>query len=455
MPSFSLTNCKHLLHRTLFGYSKRDLAIASSLGSISEVVNQLLEEKEIPSPPSDWVNLVPAQTQIDNGSAGKWYKDLTNWWNQQMLSEGLCMREKMVLFLHNHFSNERDKVNYPQYMYRQNQLFRKFAFGNFKQLVKEITIDASMLIYLDGNNSRGTSPNENYSRELLELFTMGIGNYSENDIIQAAKALSGYQVKGLDVIFDSTRSYKETSLTIFNKAAAFNVNTLIDHIFEQKATPVFICRKLYREFIYYKPNEEFVARMATVFVKNNFEIKPVLEFMLNSDEFYKTDYQGSKIKNPQELIIGTCKLLELPKPDLNNCYDMAIILQMQLFNPPNVAGWPGQRNWISSTTYSFRGGFTDSLLSGRRYNGATVTGKLDTLPYIRTFVNAEKADLLIEEICDLFLALPVSTTKKMLLQQTLLSGTIVSNWSTYLQMADTRVNALLKTTMRLPEFQLM
>jgi len=444
-----------LLSRTLFGYSKSDLAMANNLGSAKAVVNSLLEVKPLPAAPGDWVNTVPAQAQIDNGSVGTWYKEFTNWWNMLMYTEGLNMREKMVLFLHNHFSNERDKVNYPQYMYKQNQLLRKYALGNFKQLVKEISIDASMLIYLDGNNSRGTAPNENYGRELMELFTLGIGNYTETDIKQAAKALSGYQVKGLDVVFDATRWYKESTLTIFGKTAQFNVNTLIDLIFEQKATAEFICRKLYKEFIYYKPNEPFVAEMATVFRNNNFELKPLLEFMLLSTEFNKPAYVGSKIKNPQELLIGTCKLLEIPKPDLNNWYDMAVILQMQLFNPPNVAGWPGQRNWISSTTYSFRGGYTDSLLTGKRYNGATVTGKLDTLTYIRGFINAEKADLLIDEFCELALIMPVSAARKEALLQTLLSGTIVKNWSTYIQNADTRVNAFLKAVFRLPEYQLM
>ena len=455
MPLFNPQNCKHLLNRTLFGFSKKDLEFVNSLGSLQEIVKTLLVEKPLPAAPNTWVNTVPAQTQINDGSAGTWYKELTNWWNQQMFTEGISFREKMVLFLHNHFSNGRDKVNFPQYMYKQNQLLRKFAFGNFKQLVKEMSIDASMLIYLDGNNSRGNAPNENYARELLELFTMGIGNYTENDIKQAAKALSGYQVKGLDVVYDPTRSYTEASLTIFGKTAAFKVNSLIDLIFEQKATHLFICRKLYKEFIYYKPNEDFVAKMATVFVSNNFELKPLLEFMLTSDEFFKADYIGSKIKNPQELIIGTCKLLQIDKPDWANCYDLAVILQMQLFLPPDVAGWPGQRNWISSATYSFRGGYTDSLLSGKRYNGVNVTGKIDTLSYIRSFVNAEKADLLIGEICDLFFSLPISDSKKSQLLQTLLSGTIVSNWSTYLQMADTRVNGFLKSVMRLPEFQLI
>ncbi|MEY3646843.1 MAG: hypothetical protein RL127_1551, partial [Bacteroidota bacterium] len=159
-------------------------------------------------------------------------------------------------------------------MYQQNQLLRKYAFGNFKQLVKEISIDPTMLIYLDGNNSRGTSPNENYARELMELFTLGIGNYSEADIQQAAKALSGYQVKGLQAVYDATRSYKEATLTVFGKTAKYNVNTLVDLIFEQKATADFICRKIYQNFVYYKADEVFVKKMADVFRANNYELKP-------------------------------------------------------------------------------------------------------------------------------------------------------------------------------------
>jgi len=454
MPEFSSQNIKHLLNRTLFGFSKEDYFKASAEGSISSLVKKLLQDKSLPEAPNSWVSTTPAQIQQDNGSASTWYKEFTIWWNQLMFKESLSIREKMVLFLHNHFSNERDKVNYPQYMYQQNQLLRKFALGNFKQLVKEICTDPSMLIYLDGNNSRGPQPNENFARELFELFTLGIGNYTETDIKQAAKAVSGWQVKGLESVFDSTRWYKETTLSIFGKTAQFTVNSLIDLVFEQKATAEFICRKLYKEFVYYKPNEAFVQEMATVFKVNNFELKPLLEFLLTSEEFYKASYQGSKIKNPQELIIGTCKLLELPKPDTNNWYDMAIILQMQLFNPPNVAGWPGQRNWISSTTYSFRGGFTDSLINGKRYNGAAVTGKLDTLPYIRTFLNAEKVDLLVEDYFFYAFPIPLSKTRKDQLLQTILSGTIVSNWTTYIAMADTRVNSFLKALMRLPEFQL-
>jgi len=320
--------------------------------------------------------------------------------------------------------------------------------------VKDVSKDPAMLIYLDGNNSRGVNPNENYARELMELFTMGIGNYTETDVKQAAKVLSGYQVSGLNANFVASRWYTEANVTVLGKTAKFDINTLVDHIFEQKATAQFICRKLYQEFVYYKSDEVFVTKMATVFKANNFELKPLLKFLFTSDEFYKTEIIGSKIKSPTELLVGSAKLLQIKTPDLNNFYELARTLQMQLFQPPNVAGWPGQREWISSTTYSYRGGFTDSLLTGKRYNGVAVTSKLDPIPFARTFPTSEKANEFVDEIIRLALRFPLSDTRRKFLLDTLLDGTILANWTTYTPNSDARVNKFLKALMRLPEYQL-
>lgn len=455
MPNLTVANAKHLLARSIFGFSKDQFQQAMGFGSLEELVDRaILIDVPMPAPPNPWVNLTPAQAQQDSGETGTWYRQMTYWWYNRMVSEGLSMKEKMVLFWHNHLACERDKVNYPQHMYQQNQLFRKFAFGNFKQLIKEVCIDPTMLIYLDGNNSRGTGPNENFARELFELFTLGIGNYTENDIKQAAKVLSGWQVKGLTAVFDPTRWHKESSLTIFGKTAQFNVNTLVDLVFEQKACAEFICRKLYKDFIYHKPDEKFVSQMASVLRANNYEMKPLLRFMLLSDHFYQVDFRASHIKDPQELIVGSFKALQIKSPDLVNAYELARILQMQLFQPPDVAGWPGQRNWISSTTYSYRGGFTDSLLTGRRFNGTAVTGKLDPIAYARTFPNSEKAALFVNDVIDSLILFPLSDTKRQFLVDTLLDGTIAANWSTFTPQADARIIRLLKAIMRLPEYQL-
>jgi uncharacterized protein (DUF1800 family) len=455
MPAWNSKNIAHLLSRTLFGYSKQNLQAAQGYSSLSDLIDlALLQDAPQPSAPNTWVNTVPAASQTSSGETGTWYREFNYWWFNLMHKEGLAMREKMVLFLHNHFANERDKVVYPQNMYAQNALFRKYALGNFKQLVKDISKDPSMLIYLDGNNSRGSVPNENYARELLELFTMGIGNYTETDVKQAAKVLSGWQVSGLTATFVPARWYTEASVTVVGKTAKFDMNTLIDHIFTQKATAEFICRKLYKEFVYYKPNEAFVSEMATVFRANNFEMKPLLKFLFSSEEFYTAAYIGAKIKNPTELMVGASKLLELAAPDYINMYELSKVLQMQLFQPPDVAGWPGQREWISSTTYSYRGGFTDSLITGKRYNGVNVTGKLSAVPYAQTFQNSEKAIEFVDDVCQLFLAFPPTVKKKAFLLETLLGGTIVKNWSTYTPGANVSLQQFYKAVMRLPEFQL-
>lgn len=455
MAAWNSTHVRHLVARTLFGYSKNDVSVAMSYGSFSELLDAALL-KEIPAPaaPNAWVNTPPAASQVTSNEVGTWYREFNYWWFKLMYTEGLNMQEKMVLFLHNHFANERDKVQYPQNMYAQNALFRKYAFGNFKQLVKEISIDPAMLIYLDGNNSRGSVPNENYARELLELFTMGIGNYSEADVKQAAKVLSGWQVSGLKANFVAGRWYTESSVTVLGKTAKFDINSLVDHIFEQKATAEFLCRKLYKEFVYYKPNEAFVLQMAAVLRANNYEIKPLLKFLFSSEEFFTPAYLGSKIKNPTELMVGACKLLELPTPDYINMYELSKVLQMQLFQPPDVAGWPGQREWISSTTYSYRGGFSDSLITGKRYNGVAVSGKLVPVPYAQTFLNSENAVEFVDDVLALFLQFPVTAKKKAFLLETLLGGTIVKNWSTYAPGANVNLQQFFKAVMRLPEFQL-
>jgi hypothetical protein len=146
--------------------------------------------------------------------------------------------------------------------------------------------------------------------------------------------------------------------------------------------------------------------------------------------------------------------LQVKAPDLVNLYDMAKLLQMQLFQPPNVAGWPGQRDWISSTTYSYRGGFTDSLLTGKRFNGTAVTGKLDAVSYARSFPNCEKAALFVNDVIDSLILFPIPDTKRQFLLDTLLDGTLAANWSTYTPQADARILRLLKAIMRLPEYQL-
>ncbi len=459
MPTWDVSNAKHLLSRCLFGYTRKDLEKALSYPTVEEFVEkELLSSLEPPAAPGTWVTETPI---ANNGTAdSERYRSMVYWWYNQMLSERVNMREKMVLFWHNHFVSARDKVNYPQHMYLQNQLFRRNAWGNFRQLTKEVTIDPAMLIYLDGRLSNGTSPNENYARELMELFTLGIGNYTETDIKQAALALTGWQVSGLNAAFNQNR-FANVSKTFLGKTGNFKYNDIVDIILEKPEAAKFVCRKIYKEFIFYKPNESFVTQMADIFRKNNYEIRPVLAFMLTANEFYNDGYKGAKIKNPMETTIGILKAFDMNTAQINPTVDWPYVytqsqaLQQVLFFPPDVQGWVGQREWINSTTFVTRGSVSDNVVNMMGNTRAVQFKKISTpVDYARTYKSAEDATKFVDEIVNLFLQFPISAQKKDSLVRTLLGGTILANWSTSTPGADLQIKALLKAVMRLPEFQL-
>lgn len=459
MPVWDTSNAKHLLSRCLFGYSRKDLDKALSYSTLESFVEkELLADIPLPTSPGSWITETPLAN--NNTADNDRYRAMTYWWYNLMLGEGVNMREKMTLFWHNHFVSARDKVNYPQHMYIQNNLFRNAAWGNFRQLAKDVTIDPAMLIYLDGRLSNGTTPNENYAREVMELFTLGVGNYTENDIKQAALAFTGWQVNGLNATFNQNR-FANVNKTIFGKTGNYKYGDVIDIILEKPEAAEFVCRKLYKEFIFYKANESFVKQMADIFRKNNFEVRPVLKFMLTSDEFFNSQYKGAKIKNPMETTIGILKAFDLTPNDVNTTNDWPYIytqtqaLQQLLFYPPDVQGWVGQRDWISSTTFVLRGSVSDYVVNTMGNTRATQFKAISNpVNYARTFKAPEDAIKLVDDMISVFLQFPLSQAKKQSLINTLLGSTILANWSTSTPGAENQIKSLLKTIMRLPEFQL-
>jgi uncharacterized protein (DUF1800 family) len=451
MIAWNADAARHLLARCLFGYTRANLSKALSYASVDDFVSkELLADLAQPAPPNTWVTETPVANDPNTGTR---YAELATWWLKQMLTESTSMREKMVLFWHNHFVSDREKVNYPQHMYQQNALFRTYAFGDFRQFTKAVTINPAMLIYLDGRQNNKNAPNENYGRELMELFTLGIGNYTETDVKQAALSLTGWSVSGLNSVFNKN-NFADKDKTFLGKTGNFTYTDIVDIILTKDAAAEFVCRKLYKEFIFYKPNEAFVKQMADVFRKANYSIKAALQYMLTSDEFFKLEYRGAKIKNPVELSVGSLKFLNISNPDFSYVADTSRTLQQFLFYPPNVAGWPGQREWISSNTYPARGGFSDSLVNGRKSNGGNLSFKVVPLDYARSYKSSEDAPQFVKDVINLMLVVSPTATKEKLLLDTLLDGTIVANWSTNTPMADLRIQKFLKAVMRLPEYQL-
>ncbi len=247
--------------------------------------------------------------------------------------------------------------------------------------------------------------------------------------------------------------FDNTQKTFLGERGNFDHSTLIDVIFTKPETAQFLCRKLYKEFVYSVPDEDFVSQMAEVLRNNDYDIKPVLSFLFQSDHFYSYEFIGTKIKSPLEMLIGAMKQLNIADIDKAYIFDIGKSLQQELFEPPDVRGWEGQRKWISSATFPLRNNYTDSLISGRKSNGQTLRSKVNALTLARSYGASEDAAQFNEDVIRYMVQFPqISSERKGFLLETLMSGTV--NWSTYLPMAESRIQNYLRTIMRLPEYQL-
>lgn len=450
----------HILSRTTFGFSNADVETALTKTMDDFIDNYLLSDLPVPAAPQysgvEWTPLAHNSTNSVNYT--NWKNSLIAWWLDLMCQPVISFREKMVWFLSNHFVSEYNTVSIPQLIYIQNKLFREFVFGDFIELTKKVNTDPAMLRYLNGDQNTKTAPNENYARELMELFTLGIGNYTEDDIKQAAKALTGWQVNYTTLTsFLNTSRYDSGSKTIFGKTGNYNHSDLVDLIFSEKAVAAseFLCTKLYKEFVHYNPNINYIRLLAEIMRNNNFKLKPVLSALLKSEYFHSNDIRGAKIKSPVEFLCTIVKQFSMSRDTdfLNNIRSKATNLMQDILNPPDVRGWEGQRKWINTTSYPLRNSYSDSFLTGIKINN--ITYKIDSLTFARTFPSSENAALFVEDSSRLLLPYTLSQTRKDSLLLTLLDGTAVQNWSTNSTGAAGRLEKYFKALMRLPEYQLM
>ncbi|MCB0752531.1 MAG: DUF1800 domain-containing protein, partial [Ignavibacteriae bacterium] len=384
------------------------------------------------------------------------YLEFISWEYELMRLQPTSLREKIVHFFTNHFVVEVEKVKLPQLIYKQNTLFRNYAFGNFKELTKMVTTDPAMLIYLDGVDNTKNIPNENYARELLELFTIGIGNYSEYDIREAARALTGWAVDGLYSKFNEELFDSKTK-EFMGKVGNFTYSDIIDIIFEKEETSRFICRKLYKEFIYHIPDENFIDELALIFRNNNYELKPVFSAMLKSNYFYSDQFKATSIKTPNDLIVGVMKQFNisgLSPLDYYFIIESSDKMKQLHFDPPDVRGWEGQRKWISTTTLPMRNEFTDSIISGNNSKGNPIGFSMNVLEFARSFESSEDAVQFVEDVINYLFIYPLSQNTKGRMLEKLLDGAVIQDWSTYSNQAETRIINFLKALARLPEYQL-
>lgn len=271
-------------------------------------------------------------------------------WVERLTNSPEILREKMTLFWANHFVCEDNSINYIQQF---NNTLRKHALGNFRDFVNAISKEAAMTKYLNTKQNRKQKPNENFARELMELFTLGVGHYTEEDIKESAKAFTGYSHNLRGEFVFKKRQHDESDKDFFGKTGNFSGEDIIDIILENKQCAKYICGKIYRYFVNDVIDENHVSEMADVFYKD-YNIENVMRYMLMSDWFYDEKNIGTKIKSPIEFLAGIKTLVPTKFKDPKRLFYIQKLLGQTLLKPPNVAGWKGGKNWIDSNTIVLR-----------------------------------------------------------------------------------------------------
>ena len=513
----------HLLKRTMFGATPEDIEYFKTR-TVTQAIDELLTPTApMPQPPvKDYTPTGAATPDTAIAAGTTWVNDYNNdgtvkslrrasfkkWGVGIMINQDRSIREKMTLFWHNHFSTESVEIDDPQMLYKHHSLFRASALGNFKTLVRDVTIDPGMLRYLNGYLNTNTAPDENYGRELQELFTLGKENnpnYTEDDVKAAARVLTGWRITPATTssYFDNTRHDKNnkqfssffgnTVVTGQNGATAGDteLDALLTMIFNKKAeVSNFIVKKIYRWFCYYTIDAAAQANvidpLAQLFRDSNWDIKPVLSALLKSDHFFDALNRGCVISSPLELAVKLCREFGVVFPNTTteyvDAYNMWEYIRSQaaLFNqnfadPPNVSGWPSYYQepqfyelWINSDTLPKRNRFTDTLIgSGYTRSGKTI--KIDPIAFAKKLSNPGDPNILITDSLAILYRVPLSLASRDIIKTNiLLSGQAqdyywTNAWNAYLanptdtmsyQTVFTRLRDLYKYFMNLAEYQL-
>jgi uncharacterized protein (DUF1800 family) len=368
----------HLLRRTTFGYTPAQLDAALSDG-YSKTVDRLLE-----SPPQE-----PPALAASSTPGGRFaVPQLQQWWVDHMLTTSTPFAERMTLFWHGHFTSDYRKAGDNTFMYWQNLTWRRMALTNLRPMLMQVTTDPAMLRYLDLATSTGQNPNENYSRELMELFTMGAGNYTEQDVRESAKALAGWQQPPPDSIatvtvdkvkmvtrklpvftnqrpgvFNQRRAYKG-SVTFLGQTGPLDSQGVIDRILAHPATANFVASKVAEHFVTYQPLASYVARLADSFRRSRYDMKTLMRAVFTSPEFTADSSYRALLKSPTEFMVHGAHALGTASAGVSKLIAAAGSgMGQSLFDPPDVSGWPNNAAWISSNTVVERVNFATLALA--------------------------------------------------------------------------------------------
>ncbi|MBF6613835.1 MAG: DUF1800 domain-containing protein [Chloroflexi bacterium] len=360
----------HLLRRAGFGSNAADIDAYAAL-SYEDAVNSLVNYEQVDDTGVEDAlqqmrSAAPASTNDKRPQYGNPQLEVATWLTRMLLSKR-PLQEKMALFWHGHFVSSIVDVKSANLMAKQNALYRANALTqDFKVFTKEVSRDPAMLIYLNNNTNRKDAPNENWARELMELFTLGIGNYTETDVKEGARAFTGWTVTKEGNALFRANLHDSGQKTFLGVTGNLSGDDAVDIIFKQPAHPVFMARKLFRFFVYDDPDDATVNRFADIYTKSNFSIKELVKQILLSPEFRSTKAYYSLVKSPAEFTIGAMRALSAEIYDLKSWQGISAALAamgQQIYAPPNVGGWPGNRTWVNTSAYYSRANLARELVS--------------------------------------------------------------------------------------------
>jgi uncharacterized protein (DUF1800 family) len=467
---------KHLLFRTTYGPTIQEIEQLQELGLEESIAALMTDPPEVDLPINYNYQLDPTtpvgQSWISSpspqGTQNYRRRSLRAWLLGIMINQGQTVHEKMTLFWHNHFVTA--DIQIPKFEYQYIELLRKHALGNFREMTKAITVNPAMLFYLNGNQNTKNAPNENYARELFELFTVGKGplagpgdysTFTEDDVREAAKALTGWKINYNRLLGDLPKPLFINALhdsgtkqlshhfdsTIISNGGEEEYANLIDVIFESGKPAYFLARKLYRWFVYYHIDETIeqnvIEPLAQVILDNNYEIKPALTALFSSEHFYDVNSIGCQIKSPADFVIDLVKQFELTSPEQIEekyrfwylYFEGIALIQMEILSPPSVAGWQAyyqgpsyNRIWINSVTLPIRLAYTD-LFSTFGIGEGNRRLQIDVFRLISELPNPLNPNEMIRDLAKPLFSIPLTDGQIDFLKEVLIPGLPDEEWT--------------------------
>jgi hypothetical protein len=294
-------------------------------------------------------------------------EDVQTWWLYRMVQTRRPLLEKLTLFWHSHFAVANYKVNNPLLMHQHVQQLRDNALRTFDELLLRVARDPAMLIWLDGGTNHRNAPNENFGRELLELYTLGIGNYSEDDVKSAARAFTGWNLRGTDYYFDENQ-HDAGDKTFLGQTGNLDGTDIVTAVVNHPATATRVVGKLFGFLAYPGPEPEVLSPLVDVYTQTGHDMRKVVEAIVRSDAFVSDRSRFEHVKSPVDYVVGSVRLLNASVRE-RDLIPVLRLLGQEILNPPNVAGWPGGMSWINPSTLLSRWNFAARLTSARGQTG--------------------------------------------------------------------------------------